>query len=129
MAYFDRLSSNIQIAFVDVAIASRRNRETAGLYDISSKIVRKNRLNVVDIGVSFFLSVLGGGCSLIARGCTCTSCWLDSLERRLFERWELTVCSERRSPALVRNALGCSCKWFALIRVHLASDIAENPHT
>ena len=55
MAYINRPSSDVQSAFVNVAIASRRNRETAGLYDMSGKIVRETRLNVVDIGVSFFI--------------------------------------------------------------------------
>ena len=53
MAYFDRPSSNVQGAFVDVSVASRRNREAAGLCNMSSEIMREIRLNIVNIGVSF----------------------------------------------------------------------------
>ena len=59
MAYFDGASSNVQSASVNVAIASRRNREIAGLCNMSDEIMRKIRLNIVDISVSFFVVCFG----------------------------------------------------------------------
>ena len=58
-AYFDRPPSNVQSAYVDVAIASRRNRDTAGLCNKSGEVVRKVRRDVVDIGISFLFVCFG----------------------------------------------------------------------